>query len=472
MALLQPVRTAPQALWSTPVSATAAAADWPLRVRACEWFYRASTAMCTQGLFRVPTLFGASTYRTAPKARGSSPVSVTSGIFGVGHKAKYLLANQERMSVCTNARGKRYVLSQTQVRGGYGKLRIAMDDAGTCYAVKELRLAARANPHGDGTPRATKVSSPERIREELQLTAAASATLHIEDCFEAHGKVLVFLPLMSDDANVLAHVAPDFAKPAIGRLLLAQVVEDLARIHARGYVHHDVKISNILWDANGVALLGDFGLACPLELGSGLSHAPGRTAGNMPLEHLTDQGFNHNLDVFMLGLALADFYAPDVRLRPAPEQVMNEALALASWRRKISKLPRGSRLPALANLSPQEAVWHNFFERVWQQDAPVAAFIVDRMLDDNPRTRADVPEVRAFITALQPCHSPAARGAARIMGRIAANDTQRQRLVRHMHYFRRWLSQHPYAQGLTEHSPAGFFRRSWRWLASRFCVSQ
>jgi serine/threonine-protein kinase 11 len=44
--------------------------------------------------------------------------------------------------------------------------------------------------------------------------------------------------------------------------ILRQIIEAVRYLHGLGFVHHDIKPSNILLHANGVALLGDFGIGC------------------------------------------------------------------------------------------------------------------------------------------------------------------------------------------------------------------
>ena len=44
----------------------------------------------------------------------------------------------------------------------------------------------------------------------------------------------------------------------------AQVVSAVAYLHSSGLVHRDIKPANVFLDENDSALLGDFGIACPI----------------------------------------------------------------------------------------------------------------------------------------------------------------------------------------------------------------
>ena len=70
-----------------------------------------------------------------------------------------------------------------------------------------------------------------------------------------------------------------------GGKFLLRACEDLTAIHRRGFIHHDVKLHNILWNAAGSASLADFGLSCAVDEKTGTTRSEGRTAGNMPLEY-------------------------------------------------------------------------------------------------------------------------------------------------------------------------------------------
>ncbi len=389
-------------------------------------------------LLQPSPYFGA--LRELPTHRGVPP----SRQFLLGHKHRFMLPNGERMSVLTGPQGDRYVLSQRQGHGSYGKLRVALDFAGQLYAVKELRLVTRAKARqepglGHDSSVYTKVSSPQMILEEIAMMAAASRRMRVHTCFEVEGKVYLFLPLMADDATLLSTGTPGFARVMVGRQILQQVCEDLASIHQRGFIHHDVKLQNILWNGEGEASLADFGLSCPVDEKTGTTCAVGRTAGNMPLEYELGKPFSWSLDTFMLGLAMADYYAPQGGTKPATGQAIGQLLALEAWRGKLLDSDGHVDVRLIGHLSgllSSEQIWDAYFAKVCAVDPTMGGFIIERMLNRHAAARASLAQVRAFVETLAPPSGPAARMAVRVMHTIAVNDWERQRLLRHMRHFK------------------------------------
>lgn len=72
-------------------------------------------------------------------------------------------------------------------------------------------------------------------------------------------------------------ISPDFGQAA--HEIFVQIVEGLDYIHSRGIVHHDIKPSNVFigYETNGQlrVQLGDFGLACPLQVEHGVENVLG-----------------------------------------------------------------------------------------------------------------------------------------------------------------------------------------------------
>lgn len=102
----------------------------------------------------------------------------------------------------------------------------------------------------------------ERLRREAALAArvAHPNVVGVFDCQEVDGRpviVMEFVPGQTLSAWIAADNVDD------GHLIswLAQVAAALAAAHAAGILHRDIKASNILIRDDGVAKLGDFGLA-------------------------------------------------------------------------------------------------------------------------------------------------------------------------------------------------------------------
>ncbi|MBN6057081.1 serine/threonine protein kinase, partial [Nonomuraea sp. RK-328] len=100
-----------------------------------------------------------------------------------------------------------------------------------------------------------------------------------------------------------------------------RVLSALETAHMNGMLHHDVKPANILLDADGSAMLTDFGIAVPLygQDGTGPTSGGG-SLGYMAPERLNQQAAGSASDLWSLGAALyvaAEGRAPFERAMPA-----------------------------------------------------------------------------------------------------------------------------------------------------------
>lgn len=149
--------------------------------------------------------------------------------------------------------------------------------------------------------------------------------------------------------------------------VLADVCAGLAYAHARGIVHRDVKPENVLFDEEGRAKIGDFGLARLIE------QAPSHDSITRPLEVLGTPGYvapearaglppDPRMDVFAAGTLLHVMLTgrlPDAELGAIPEAlrpIVRRAISIEPSARYPSALELGQALsPHLGAPRPEPA---------------------------------------------------------------------------------------------------------------------
>ncbi|MEV0344495.1 serine/threonine-protein kinase [Nonomuraea sp. NPDC050680] len=104
----------------------------------------------------------------------------------------------------------------------------------------------------------------------------------------------------------------------------AQVLSALRVAHAHGILHQDVKPGNIMLDADGSAMLTDFGIATPMS-GRGDRRGTAGSPGYMAPERLNEQPAGPASDLWSLGASL---YTA-VEGRPPFERALPAAVAAA-----------------------------------------------------------------------------------------------------------------------------------------------
>lgn len=151
--------------------------------------------------------------------------------------------------------------------GGMGEVFLAWDDR-----LERPVAAKRVRPDKEkGSTRR------ERFRREARAAARLSHpnVVQVFDLVEEDGDWIVMEYVQGRSlAEILRDQGPLPAGAAVD--LARQVAEGLAAAHAQGLVHRDLKAENVMVTPSGQAKILDFGLARPLETGTG--------------ETLTDEG--------------------------------------------------------------------------------------------------------------------------------------------------------------------------------------
>ena len=149
-----------------------------------------------------------------------------------------------------------------------------------------------------------------RFRGEARRVAALShphlvPVYHAgEEQVEGQRRLYLVMPLLHESVEeLLARAGKAPLAQAVG--LALQVADGLQAAHRFGLIHRDVKPGNILLDAEGHALLADFGLA--REMGRGpraTSQQPWGTPEYMAPEHLRGDTVDERADIYALGVVL------------------------------------------------------------------------------------------------------------------------------------------------------------------------
>ena len=158
--------------------------------------------------------------------------------------------------------------------------------------------------HQVSQPVAVKVLDPMfvdrvsigRLENDLRMvsTIGHQHILPIQEFGVAHGYVFLVMPMASGGtlAQLMEHGALEPGRP--WRVLRA-LADALHHAHERGVVHRDVKPTNVLFDAAGEVLLGDFGVA---RLSYGVPGTPGYMAPEQVIGEPTDR----RADVYALAV--------------------------------------------------------------------------------------------------------------------------------------------------------------------------
>src|ERR1700724_1731260 len=209
------------------------------------------------------------------------------------------------MKIATGTRIEHYEILSALGAGGMGEVYLAEDQQlGRKVAIKFLPA---------------EVAADERARLRLLKEAKTAATLDhpnicaIYEVGEEHGRSFIVLQYIEGEtlAARLKRQLPD-SREALA--IAAQAAAALGEAHARGIIHRDIKLENIMLTKRGQVKVLDFGLAKVLrdpgmieaDTASMLS-IPGMLMGTVPYmspEQVRGEELDCRSDIFSFGTVL------------------------------------------------------------------------------------------------------------------------------------------------------------------------
>jgi len=123
-------------------------------------------------------------------------------------------------------------------------------------------------------------TTEEYVLQEISLHASLDHPhiLPVLAAMRNDSGISVVLPFASNGDLYERFADLDHSERTIARHVLAPLLSALAYVHARGIVHRDIKLENVLLDGRGRVLLADFGFALDLQRRRALTHVGTRVA--------------------------------------------------------------------------------------------------------------------------------------------------------------------------------------------------
>ena len=208
--------------------------------------------------------------------------------------------------------GSRYHIIRVLGAGGMGVVYHAWDgELGVAVALKVIRPEVLHDAEAAGEVQ-------RRFKRELVLARQVTHrnVVRIHDLGEVSGIKYLTMPFIQGE-NLATILKTEGKLPLPRALSIArQVAAGLAAAHEVGVVHRDLKPENIMLDADGDALIMDFGISRSVS-GTGTATQLGAVLGTleyMAPEQAQGQPVDHRADIYSFGLVLYDLIAGRQRL--------------------------------------------------------------------------------------------------------------------------------------------------------------
>ncbi|GAA2211179.1 hypothetical protein GCM10009850_066380 [Nonomuraea monospora] len=209
----------------------------------------------------------------------------------------------------------RYRLIERLGQGGAGTVWRAIDEMlDRQVAVKQVRVP-------DGLDQRERAEFADRAMHEARSAGRLRdpAIVLVHDVVLEGGQPWIIMDLTTGRSldKVIKERGP--LPPGFVAAVGLRVLSALEVAHAHGLLHQDVKPANILLDADGSAMLTDFGIAAPMG-GRGDMFGSAGSPGYMAPERLNEQPSGPSADLWSLGASLytaVEGRAPFERALPA-----------------------------------------------------------------------------------------------------------------------------------------------------------
>ncbi|TNY19609.1 kinase-like domain-containing protein [Rhodotorula diobovata] len=242
--------------------------------------------------------------------------------------------------------------------GGFARVYLCTEPDGVSY--KALKVIDKRQLKSTKTK--SKLFAEIKIHQAMQ----HPNVIAFEHCFEDEGNVYMQLELCSNGSLLdLLRIRKRYSEPE-ARFYLTQLVGACDYMHANSVIHRDLKLGNLMLDANMDLRVGDFGLAAlvkfPGERKKTICGTPNYIAPEILFD--TKGGHSFEVDIWSIGVILytlligrPPFQTKDVKniyrkIRdnaytfPTDHALSPESLDLISWILR----PTPSERPSLAQI--------------------------------------------------------------------------------------------------------------------------